>query len=518
MVRSKKPSATKYPWLLTWGRWLVFGLIFGLFLLTALDRLDPDFGWHLREGQDFLNGVFPAKDQYNYNAADYSWAAHEWLSDIVLAMLYGLGGYPLVAVVWGLFFTAGFYFVGRGKCGPAVLAAFLVCLAFIGVRTVVFAVFGLGFLIFFMDRKLVSWLKLALIPVVILVWSWLHGSFLVGLVYLFYRAIFVEKSWRIALAAVVGGLATVLNPFGLKLWHEIISIVTDGQLSLHITEWRLGIDYWTIAPLLAIWVMNFMLHPPASLKLQRQSLKNYLYFARFDILLFWVSFRSVRNYPLFALSAIDSANRTLLESYKITRKTKPARRLASALYIVLVVGLFGVVLSNYFPVIQDMVKNRTLVRATSDGNGYPNQIVKYLNDQPCHGNLFNHYDIGGYLIWKLPSQKVYVDGRMGTTWSRPGDSTLGSPGENYYEIWSKINYGQSNESAKNQAEKYIYTPDIVALRNEVFSKFTITCVVTNKDAKLVENLKSTGDWQEIVADDVGWVLLKQKLDGFMLVI
>jgi hypothetical protein len=137
----------KYPWLLTWGKWLVYALIFGLFLLKSLNVIDPDFGWHLREGQDFLNGIFPATDIYNFNSADYSWAAHEWLSDVLMAGLYGLGGYPLVAVVWGLFFTAGFWLAGRGKFGAAVFAAFLVSLPFIGVRTVVFSVLGLGFLL-----------------------------------------------------------------------------------------------------------------------------------------------------------------------------------------------------------------------------------------------------------------------------------------------------------------------------------------------------------------------------------
>jgi hypothetical protein len=110
--------------------------------------------------------------------------------------------------------------------------------------------------------------------------------------------------------------------------------------------------------------------------------------------------------------------------------------------------------------------------------------------------MFNNYSIGGFLIWKLPSQKVYVDGRMGTTWQRPDNSQIGPPGENYFKTWKEINDNESTET----------------LRQEVFDKFNITCVVTNKGAKLVESLRSDQNWREVIGDDNGWILLKKQID------
>lgn len=47
------------------------------------------------------------------------------------------------------------------------------------------------------------------------------------------------------------------------------------------------------------------------------------------------------------------------------------------------------------------------------GAGYPSQAVDYINEHGCGGgNIFNFYDYGGYLVWKLPAYKVYIDGRM----------------------------------------------------------------------------------------------------------
>ncbi|MDR3125484.1 MAG: hypothetical protein LBU20_00185 [Candidatus Nomurabacteria bacterium] len=510
------PTKPRVPWLLSWGRWAVYVLIFGLFVLKALYWLDPDFGWHLREGQDFLNGIWPTTDQYNFNAADYSWAAHEWLSDILMAGLFNFGGYALVAVVWGLFFTAGFWFAGKGKFGPAVLAAFLACLTFIGVRTVVFAFLGLGFLMWFMNY---TWksdkLKLALVLLIILLWSWLHGSFIIGIIYLIFRAIFVDKSWRLAGAALLGGLLTIIGPFGIELWREILAIMADGNLMWHISEWQPGINFWTITPLFMLWFMNFALNPPA--RLSRKNWRGWLYFARFDIALFLTSVKSIRNYPLFALSAIDAAHGSLLKLYTTTRPFKAARRLAMGLYIALILGLAYVAGRVYVPIVADMIDKQNVVLAVSGDNGFPNLIVERLKSTPCDGNVFNHYNIGGYLIWQLPESKVYIDGRMGTTWARPSDSELGEAGENYFATWDLINNGERAELSfsdvwfgPSDKDLYQYTEPAKLKQAEVFEKFNITCAIVRDDSKIYSYLQSQ-NWQTAVSDDNGWYLLTKAL-------
>ena len=45
-------------------------------------------------------------------------------------------------------------------------------------------------------------------------------------------------------------------------------------------------------------------------------------------------------------------------------------------------------------------------------NYYPDKAVSFLKTLPLSENLFNNYGWGGYLIWKLPERKVFIDGRM----------------------------------------------------------------------------------------------------------
>jgi hypothetical protein len=48
----------------------------------------------------------------------------------------------------------------------------------------------------------------------------------------------------------------------------------------------------------------------------------------------------------------------------------------------------------------------------SELKGFPARAVAFLQTHPPSGPIFNHYDWGGYLIWKLyPSTRVFIDGR-----------------------------------------------------------------------------------------------------------
>ena len=43
---------------------------------------------------------------------------------------------------------------------------------------------------------------------------------------------------------------------------------------------------------------------------------------------------------------------------------------------------------------------------------YPMNAVIYLHSHVPRGEIFSEYGWGGYLIWKYPEKKVFIDGRM----------------------------------------------------------------------------------------------------------
>jgi hypothetical protein len=49
--------------------------------------------------------------------------------------------------------------------------------------------------------------------------------------------------------------------------------------------------------------------------------------------------------------------------------------------------------------------------STQVDKGNPVKAVKFITDHHLQGHMLNAFDYGGYLIWALPEQPVFLDGR-----------------------------------------------------------------------------------------------------------
>jgi hypothetical protein len=97
--------------------------------------------------------------------------------------------------------------------------------------------------------------------------------------------------------------------------------------------------------------------------------------------------------------------------------------------------------------------------------------VAYLKTYKCNGNLFNDFDYGGYLIWKLPEYKIFIDGRM-QAWDNP-------QGKNYFDIYQQV---LSNAS----------------FRNSTFNQYHITCALVGIGHKTFIKQLEAQHWQPTV--------------------
>src|ERR1700686_3345720 len=79
------------------GLFLSAVMLAAAFPLTSPIR-DPDFWWHLRSGQLILqNGGLLHTDPFTYTVSSHVWTMHEWLSEVLFALLYRWAG--LAAIV-----------------------------------------------------------------------------------------------------------------------------------------------------------------------------------------------------------------------------------------------------------------------------------------------------------------------------------------------------------------------------------------------------------------------------------
>jgi hypothetical protein len=213
---------------------LVVVVFLSIFAYDLAQPTDFDFWWHLRTGQLIAeSGAVPRVDPFSFTAAGRPWVAHEWLWELGVFHLYRLGGYRAVVLLSALIVTLTYVVLyrllrhlGANEIVAAALvlwAAFLV-LPNLGARPREFTVF---FFAVFLDRLYRHLAgesaKLWLLPLLMPLWTNLHGGFVFGLgllglvatsetiAWLTGRAPAPRQVWAVTLASI---LAASLHPLG----------------------------------------------------------------------------------------------------------------------------------------------------------------------------------------------------------------------------------------------------------------------------------------------------------------
>jgi hypothetical protein len=154
-------------------------------------------------------------------------------------------------------------------------------------------------------------------------------------------------------------------------------------------------EYW---PFLVVVLGTFAALSGSSLKLRPR-----------DLLLLLVSLYaalcSIRLIPLFVLVAVPLISTRMGDWLRSTSAPRRPQATAGTLFngaIVLAMAVFAGV--HIAQVIQRQPQ--------AEREHFPARAVAFLQLHQPSGRIFNHYDWGGYLIWKLyPSVPVFIDGR-----------------------------------------------------------------------------------------------------------
>ena len=146
------------------------------------------------------------------------------------------------------------------------------------------------------------------------------------------------------------------------------------------------------------------------------------------------------------------------------------------------------------------MKGDYLAATTRSEDGYyPRQAINYLSKNTPKGQIFSSYEWGGYLDWKLPQKKVFIDGRM-ASW-RQESSNL----ESEYVFDEHNSLLQLKHSPADVFEKYQIDTVLVPRSWSVERKNDTTSEITSK---FIEELKKN-NFREIYQDQVAIVYSKE---------
>jgi hypothetical protein len=415
----------------------------GLFILPIMllfnpDQMlrDPGTGWHLATGHYMLDHrLILDHDIFSFSRPDQPWVVKEWLFQCVAAGLDKIGGLPLISVVTALIYGSLPVMLYKNMIKKNIniyLAMLLIFVVFFGLlshchaRPHVFTYFFFIILmdkIFSYDRNDISAISLfSFIPVMVL-WSNLHGGFLIAIacaglaflvsLYQFFRFRQKKDKDKTKVFFLFGSgmtLATLANPLG---WNLHISLFTYLSSDL-LHQWKefASPDFnrgSVFETLFMFSILGFFLI------LYRK--KNNITVLEFIFLLFFLyqSLHAVRHVFLFFLLAIPIIAKELTGLISsndnwFTRRSKmilaeQKQIKGDRIYIPLICGIF-IVLSLAFPTLfkTDFYSDN---RLTSNAGRYIEQHMD-LFKRP-----FNTMDIGGALIYHFwPDIHVFADDRL----------------------------------------------------------------------------------------------------------
>lgn len=390
----------------------------GLFAMAARNVIDPDVWWHLKTGQYIVEHKnIPHSDPFSYTRAGQPWVAHEWLSEVLLYGIERAGGFGALIVAFSAVICAAFFLLylrcgsDRYVAGLAALWAACATIPVWGVRPQVLSLLLTSLWLLILERsedrpKLLWWT-----PPLMLLWVNLHAGFALGLAlsasFLLGESI---EQWAgarprnrgLRFAAVIflfDVLAVPMNPNGLRMFSYPIETLRSAAMQRYIAEWaspnfHQG-EYW----LFLLTILGTFIALAWSGRGTRP--REWLLL----IASLYAGLCSIRMMPLFVLIAVPLICARVSDWRESKRPglSRPSINSVAFLNAGIVLAMVAFAGVHIFQIIHRQTE--------TEARYFPGAAVAFLQTHPA-ARIFNHYDWGGYLVWKLyPSTKVFIDGR-----------------------------------------------------------------------------------------------------------
>jgi hypothetical protein len=462
----------------------VLGL--GLFTMAARGVTDPDVWWHLRTGQlMWQSRCLFHTDPYSFTRLGQPWVNHEWLSEILIFLLYRVSGFGGLIAGSALVIAATQLLVFSRCAGRPYLAALMTLWGAVasapawGVRPQMLSLLlGSIFLVLLEasgKRPSLLWWTAPLM----LLWVNLHAGYPIGLAFL---ALFLLgealesavrpepwtsaagrlKSLALALAVCLGLVA--VNPNGLRIYSYPFETLRSPAMQKFIQEWFSpdfhDLMYLPLLLLLLALIAGLALSPG------RPRLRDLM------LLLATVpaGLRSMRHIPILVLVVVPvlaGVAETWLQQRGGGRllgvgQHRPSLRIVRTNVLVLITAT-----------VLALLRVRQVIRTQSEAEAqhFPRAAAAFLGRERPPGPILNHYNFGGYFIWTLyPQYRVFTDGRADV-------------------------YG--DQFMNDFAATYYFRGDVRTL-------------VLPPDAPLITALRASPDWREIYADSEAVILTRRQ--------
>ena len=396
---------------------------------SNLFNADGDLGRHITLGEYMLKNGIPFYDIFSYTMAGHYMVSHEWLAQIFFGtahLLIGLrGDVLLTAILIATTFTLVFHEILR-RGTHYILALFIISLAILTsiihwlARPHIFTFLFVALWTINLQKIYENHSgKIWIFSVIMLIWANTHGAFIIGFVIL--AAYFAGWLWeyisgeadlvigkKLILIGLTSFAVTFINPYGWHLWGTSVGYFGSQFLVDYTIEYQ-SPNFHEFSGLPFMLMLALGLFAPAIGRKPR--IHEAFLLAGWSAL----GLYSKRNIPLFAIitapylaymlqPVFEKISLSNLVDQTITKTEKLINR-SSIVMPVLAIILIGIILKTG-------TIDSTGLDYQYDPQKFPVDAVNWLETHPQHGNMFNQFSWGGYILYRMwPQQKVFIDGQ-----------------------------------------------------------------------------------------------------------
>jgi hypothetical protein len=461
---------------------------------------DADTGYHIRAGEYILDTFsIPRHDIFSYLTPPLPWTAHEWLSEVIMALVHkplGLTGVVilfsfLISLVYSLLFR-----MIRKNEANILFAVSIVLLVMVSsmlhwlARPHIFSLLLLVIWYHLLDSfEYRHHNYLYLLPPTMLLWVNLHGGFLAGFIligiYLFgnfvrfffskaeERILYKRKTKLLTLTTAFCLLASLINPYTYDILLFPFKLISKKFIMDHVIEFlspnfhELGVMPFKYLLLLMILIIGI-----SRRRLNIIELALIIVFTN-------MALHGVRFITLFGIVAAPILARQVDLLFKQGRGKfvdffqRRATNIAS---------VDASTRGDIWPVAAVLI---ALFFAATGGIEYkfdaekkPVAAVDFLKKVHLKGNMFNNDEFGDYIIYSAyPQYRVFFDGR-------------------------------SDMYGEKRMKEYYKVAHFKSGWEEIMEKYNINWIIYDADSPLSRFLMERKDWKLIYADKVANIFVR----------
>lgn len=396
-----------------------------IFMPGSDGRADGDFWWHLLYGQWFLeHGEIARVDWLSWTKQGEAYTVTQWLGQVIIAAGWEVGGWRGTAfVTWlatvmvvGMSFVTARRFIKSTALAAALTLALTTAYWSSYARPQIFGFVCMTALVALIESAKStnwSWRHVVGAGAVSCLWANLHGSFVIGFVYLG-LGLFASAAGRVfdgskcvsarsmrweagALGAAIVG--SVGNPHGLGAWKYVVEVAQLQTTRMGvITEWTpTSLSTPAGSTFVLLFLALFVVWAVGELRPRIQD-------TVMAVCMFLLGMMAVRQTAFATIAMVPIAARALAgQSMTVALGNLVPSRVS------LPIWLGASVVALCLGQVQVEWRNRGLTEWQK--KVFPVGATEFLNKHGIEGRLFNEATAGGWMEFH-GRNKTFIDGRL----------------------------------------------------------------------------------------------------------